>query len=182
MHAVPGPIISPAFVDLMAAYNAEMNRRIYAAAQRLSDHERRLPRGAFWGSIHGTLCHLLWGDRMWMSRFDGWAKPAATVRDSANLFSDFDELHQARVEADEKISAWASRVSEPWLRDDEVWLSGAAGREMRAPRSLLVTHFYNHQTHHRGQAHALITSAGEQTGDTDLFLVVQGLFSAPSSP
>ena len=60
--------VGPAFVRTMAAYNAEMNRRIYTAAQRLPERERRLARGAFWGSIHGTLCHLLWGDRMWMSR------------------------------------------------------------------------------------------------------------------
>jgi uncharacterized damage-inducible protein DinB len=169
---LPGPIISPAFVQVMAAYNAEMNRRVYAAAHRLSDHERRLHRGAFWGTIHGTLCHLLWGDSMWMSRFDGWPKPDVAIKDSASLFSDFDELHKARVEADEKISAWASRISESWLRDDLVWHSAAAGREARASRGLLVTHFFNHQTHHRGQAHAQITAAGEQTGDTDLFLVV----------
>ena len=54
----------------------------------------------------------------------------------------------------------------------QVWFSGSTQREMRMPRGLLVTHFFNHQTHHRGQAHALITAAGEQTGDTDLFLVI----------
>jgi uncharacterized damage-inducible protein DinB len=53
-----------------------------------------------------------------------------------------------------------------------VWFSGAAQREIRAPKRLLVTHFFNHQTHHRGQAHALLTAAGQATGDTDLFLVV----------
>ena len=173
-------MISPAFVDMMAAYNAEMNRRVYAAAARLSDHERRLPRGAFWGTIHGTLCHLLWGDRMWMSRFDGWEKPAVAITDSATLFSDFDELQQARIDADGKISAWAGRVSDAWLADDMVWRSAAAGREMRAPRGLLVTHFFNHQTHHRGQVHALITAAGEKTGDTDLFLVVNSPAAAAS--
>jgi uncharacterized damage-inducible protein DinB len=177
MPEVPEPtisgLISPAFVGMMAAYNAEMNRRVYAAAARLSDDERWLPRGAFWGTIHGTLCHVLWGDRMWMSRFDGWEKPSIAIKDSAALFSDFPGLQQARVEADEKISGWASRVSESWLRDDMIWYSAAANREVRAPRGLLVTHFFNHQTHHRGQAHALITAAGEQTGDTDLFLVVK---------
>ncbi|MCL2428241.1 MAG: hypothetical protein FWD12_03305, partial [Alphaproteobacteria bacterium] len=55
------PMINPTFVETMAAYNAEMNRRVYAAAGRLSDGARRLPRGAFWGTIHGTLCHVLWG-------------------------------------------------------------------------------------------------------------------------
>jgi uncharacterized damage-inducible protein DinB len=71
-------------------------------------------------------------------------------------------------------------VSESWLASDQVWFNGAVGSEMRAPRGLLVAHFFNHQTHHRGQAHALITAAGEKTGDTDLFLVVDAPVSAAS--
>jgi len=65
-------MITATYIRTMAAYNAEMNRRLYCAAARLSDAERRQPRGAFWGSIHGTLTHILWGDQQWMSRFDGW--------------------------------------------------------------------------------------------------------------
>jgi uncharacterized damage-inducible protein DinB len=164
--------VGPEFVRTMAAYNAEMNRRLYAAAARLSDAERRKPRGAFWGSIHGTLCHLLWGDQAWMSRFDNWPKPAVIQKESAGLIADFDELRRLRVEADEKISAWAQRVDEHWLAQELVWFSQSAQKELRNPRGFLVTHFFNHQTHHRGQAHAMITAAGEQTGDTDLFLVV----------
>ena len=108
---------------------------------------------------------------MWMSRFDGWAKPSGTIKDSAHMIAAFDALVIARAEADAKISAWAERLTDDWLRQDLAWFSGAAGRELKMPRDLLVTHFFNHQTHHRGQAHALITAAGEQTGDTDLFIV-----------
>jgi uncharacterized damage-inducible protein DinB len=169
---VTGALVGPAYVRTMAAYNAEMNRRIYAAAQRLSDAERRRSRGAFWGSIHGTLCHLLWGDRIWMSRFDGWPKPALGIKQSADLIADFDELARSRFDADERISGWAGRVDEEWLAQDLVWFSQAANKEMRQPRGLLVTHLFNHQTHHRGQAHAMITACSEQTGDTDLFLLV----------
>ena len=71
-----------------------------------------------------------------------------------------------------RISTWAARIGQPWLDEDLVWFSGAAGREMRMPKRLLVAHFFNHQTHHRGQAHALITAAGQETGDTDLFLLI----------
>ena len=166
------PSVGPGFVRMMAAYNAEMNRRLYAAASRLSDADRRAPRGAFWDSIHGTLSHLLWGDQMWMSRFDGWTKPATGITDSAGMIADFAELQRHRVEADGRISAWADRVSDAWLGQDQTWFSAAANKELRMPRALLVTHFFNHQTHHRGQAHAMITAAGEQTGDTDLFLVI----------
>ena len=61
-------MITPGYVRTMAQYNTEMNRRIYAAAARLTDEQRREDRGLFWKSLHGTLCHLLWGDRQWMSR------------------------------------------------------------------------------------------------------------------
>ncbi len=165
-------LVNPAFVRTMAAYNAEMNRRLYAASARIPDAKRREDRGAFWGSIHGTLCHLLWGDQAWMSRFDDWPKPAVIQKQSATLVEGFDELRRLRVEADGKISDWAGRVTDSWLTEDLVWFSPSVNRELRKPKSLLVTHFFNHQTHHRGQAHALITAAGEQTGDTDLFLVV----------
>ena len=167
-------LVNPAFVRTMAAYNAEMNRRIYAAASRLSDEARRLPRGAFWGSIHGTLCHLLWGDQVWMARFDGWPKPAVRQRESSMLIAEFEELSRARTDADAKISSWAERVTAPWLAEDLAWFSVSVNKEMRQQRSLLVMHFFNHQTHHRGQAHAMITAAGEQTGDTDLRFVSTG--------
>lgn len=166
-------LVNPVFVRTMAAYNAEMNLRLYAAAGRIPDPARREPRGAFWGSLHGTLCHLLWGDQMWMSRFDGWTKPTVIQKQSPTLVDDFDELRRLRVDADEKISAWAGRVTETWLAEDQTWFSASVQKELRSPRSFLVTHFFNHQTHHRGQAHALITACGENTGDTDLFLVVE---------
>src|SRR4051812_14264745 len=105
-------LVNPPFVRTMAAYNAEMNRRLYAAAGRIADAERRRERGTFWGSLHGTLCHLLWGDHMWMSRFDGWEKPSVIQKQSATLIEDFDELRHQRVHADAKISAWAERVTE----------------------------------------------------------------------
>jgi uncharacterized damage-inducible protein DinB len=165
-------MITPAYIRTMAAYNAEMNRRLYAAAARLSDTERKADRGAFWGSIHGTFNHLLWGDRQWMSRFDNWPKPDVAIKQSAGLIDDFGELRAERERADDNISRWAERVDEAWLADDMVWFSGAANREVRAPKRLLVTHFFNHQTHHRGQVHAMLTAAGQETGDTDLFLLV----------
>src|SRR4051794_27039502 len=149
-------MITPAYVRTMATYNAEMNRRLYDAAARLDEAERRASKGAFWGSIHGTLVHVLWGDHQWMSRFDNWPRPATPIKQSDRFVEDFSDLRLARDTADADISAWAMRVDQPWLDEDLVWFSGAAGCEMRMPKRLLVTHFFNHQTHHRGQAHALI--------------------------
>lgn len=165
-------MITSAYVRTMAAYNAEMNRRLYSAASRLSDAERRRDHGAFWGSLHNTLVHILWGDGQWMSRFDGWERPTTPIKESGHMLVDYDELCTKRVAADAKIEDWARRVDETWLNGDMTWFSGAANREVTAPKRLLVTHFFNHQTHHRGQAHALITGAGEKTEDTDLFLVI----------
>src|ERR1700730_13861368 len=164
-------MITPSYVRTMAAYNAELNRRLSEAANRLTDTERRAPHGAFWGSIHGTLVHILWGDSQWMSRFDNWPRPETPIKQSDHFIEDFAELCTARGKADADISRWARKVDDAWLGEDLTWFSGAAGREISAPKGLLVTHFFNHQTHHRGQAHALITAAGEKTEDTDLFLV-----------
>jgi uncharacterized damage-inducible protein DinB len=165
-------MITPDYVRLMAAYNTEMNRRLYAAAAVLTDDERRADRGAFWSSIHGTLVHLYWGDCQWMSRFDGWEKPDVPIKQSARMIEDFDELRARRVRADADIEAWAGRIDGAWLAEDLVWFSGAAQRELRGPKGKLVAHLFNHQTHHRGQAHALLTACGQETGDTDLFLVL----------
>ena len=165
-------MITPAYVRTMAAYNAEMNRRLYEAANRLSEAERRRDRGAFWHSIHGTLGHILWGDTQWMSRFDDWPKPAVGQRQSDHFVEDWTALRAARQTADDDIARWADKVDDAWLDIDMTWFSGSAGREVTAPKRLLVAHFFNHQTHHRGQAHALVTAAGETTDDTDLFLIV----------
>lgn len=165
-------MVSPAWCRMMAAYNAEMNRRLYAAADTLDDATRRADGGAFWGSIHGTLSHLLWGDTTWMSRFDGWKPPGVAMKDSPRLVPDWDALRAARVAADARIADWTGRLDDAWLAGTLTWFSGALGREVTRPHWMLVGHFFNHQTHHRGQAHALITRAGAATGDTDLPWVV----------
>lgn len=165
-------MITPAYATTMAAYNAEMNDRFYAAAAGLSDAERRATRGAFWGSIHATFSHLIWADRMWMSRFDGWAKPPQGLSQSGALFDTFESMAEARKDTDDRLLAWARCLTPDWLEGDLTWFSGAAGREISAPRALLVTHLFNHQTHHRGQIHAMLTAAGATTGDTDLPLIL----------
>jgi len=101
-----------------------------------------------------------------------WPRPANPIKQSDQIVEDWAELHAARNKADADISHWADKVDQAWLDGDMTWFSGAAGREVTAQKRLLVTHFFNHQTHHRGQAHAMITAAGEKTDDTDLFLVI----------
>jgi uncharacterized damage-inducible protein DinB len=165
-------MITPGFVCKLAAYNAEMNRRLYEAAANLDEVERRADRGAFWGSIQGTLSHLVWADRMWMSRFDGGARPPVALPQSAALFNEFAPMRVAREAEDERITAWAGQVTQDWLDGELSWFSGATQSHQVASRALLVIHVFNHQTHHRGQVHALLTRAGQATGATDLFVVV----------
>lgn len=168
-------MITPAYTRMMAAYNAEMNRRFFAAAALLTDAQRRADHGAFWGSVHATLNHLLWADRMWMSRFSDWPRPAQKLAGSTLLHQDFDALLAARVAADAGIAAWAEAIDQAWLDQDLVWFSGVRRSEVRRPRWVVVTHFFNHQTHHRGQVHALLTAQGQATGDTDLPIVLHDL-------
>ena len=165
-------MITPAFVQMMAAYNAEMNRRVFAAAGRMTDAERREDRRLFWGSLHGTLNHLLWGDRVWMCRFANRPEPELHIRQSNQLFADFGELSTERARTDAEISAWAAVVDQAWLDQDLVWVVSGTQRELCRPRMLAVAHFFNHQTHHRGQAHAVLTYFGHGPGDTDLPLVL----------
>lgn len=170
-------MVTLAWVRLMAAYNAEMNRRLYAAADGLAADQLRADRGAFFGSIHGTLSHLMWGDATWTSRFAGWPAPGCGIKDSPGMHPDWARLRAARADLDARIIAWAAAMQPDWPDGTLTWFSGALGREMTRPHWVLVTHFFNHQTHHRGQVHALLTSFGAATGDTDLpFILPEASF------
>ena len=162
-------MISLEYVQILARYNAWQNRSLYGAAQTLTDEARRQDRGAFFGSIHGTLNHILWGDEMWMSRFAGTPRPQApSARESVSQHADWGALCRARAAFDDVITAWAGRLSADWLTGDLSWYSGGSGRQMSRPKWVLVTHFFNHQTHHRGQVHAMLTQAGAKPEPTDL--------------
>lgn len=164
-------MVSRDWVRMMAAYNSEMNRRLYAAAEQVPDADRRALRGAFFGSLHGTLSHLVWGDHAWMARFAGWERMPGGIPGSPHLFETWDALCTARTRADAGIEAWAATLDEAWLAGPLVWVSGS-GAELTKPVWVTVTHFFNHQTHHRGQAHCLLTQAGVKPADTDLPWVV----------
>ena len=96
-------MITPDYIRTMAGYNSEMNRRIYAAAARLTEEQRRADRGLFWKSLHGTLNHLMWADRQWMSRLDGWPPNTVPNPQSPTLIDDFEELRAERAKADARI-------------------------------------------------------------------------------
>ncbi len=165
-------MIDPDYARLMARYNRWQNRSIYAAAGRLDDAQRKAHRGAFFGSIHGTLNHLLWGDKTWMVRFADWpAPPAKTIRESTSMYESWDDLARVRSTFDQDLVAWADRLAPSALAGNITYFSGAAGRNITKPIAVLLVHFFNHQTHHRGQVHAMLTAAGAYPEDTDLFML-----------
>jgi uncharacterized damage-inducible protein DinB len=154
---------------LLAQYNAWMNDKLYAACAPLSDDERKRDRGAFFRSIHGTLNHVLLADSVWMGRFDG--RPFAFKSLDQELFASFDELRARRVEMDERIAAWAGRLTEAALERKLEFTSVFTKRTHAPTLWRVVLHFFNHQTHHRGQLTTLLSQASVDYGVTDLFLM-----------
>jgi uncharacterized damage-inducible protein DinB len=154
--------------EMLAAYNTWVNQRLYDAAAKLPDAEYRRDRGAFFGSLHGTLNHLLLGDIIWMHRFTGEGEEPSKLDDI--LFEDFAALRTARRSEDARIEAYVRGL-------DEARLAGVITyRTTRNPTTIeqeltpLLIHFFNHQTHHRGQAHCLLTAASGEAPSFDLLV------------
>jgi uncharacterized damage-inducible protein DinB len=161
-------MIEVGYAQSMAHYNEWQNRNLYGVANQLSDADRQMERRAFFGSIHKTLSHLLWADRLWMSRFNDAPRPRGSIPESATIYSDWNELARQRQDLDAVIIRWADNLDPDWLRGEHQYFSQSARRDITGPRWLFVTHFFNHQTHHRGQVHCMLTQPGGKPEDTDL--------------
>jgi uncharacterized damage-inducible protein DinB len=166
-------MIDAAYVQRMARYNRWQNQNLYGVADTLPDDERRRERGSFFGSIHKTLSHLLWADRVWMSRFGVGGRLTVGIPQSVDLYPDWDPLKHERAAFDQAIIAWADGLDAAWLTSDLTFFSYGAQREFTKPKWLVVTHLFNHQTHHRGQVHCMLTQAGGRPHDTDLPLMAE---------
>ena len=161
-------MIDPAYVQNMARYNAWQNNQLKEALEPLSPAELTKDRGAFFGSIFATLNHILWGDRMWMARFD--KNVAAPEKDilHTELTPTFGAWTAERFATDGKLVTWAQRTKAVDLLGPLTWYSGMTKTEQTKPLSLCITHLFNHQTHHRGQVHTMMTAAGLQAPVSDL--------------
>lgn len=162
----------------LARYNRWFNERLYAACETLADDERRRDRGAFFGSIHGTLTHLVWADKLWLARFAAQdvafaslppellrLPPSATH--GTPLHEDWNALKAERERLDRAIEGWTAEMPPDFpLRTMRYANTRGVQREHAAWQAL--THFFNHQTHHRGQATTLLMQAGVDPGTTDL--------------
>src|SRR5204862_8236808 len=123
-------------------------RSLYESCAFFPDAERKKRRSAFFGSIHGALNHLMLSDRIWLSRFSGKEVPSTNL--DAILYEDFGELRETRKEEDSRIEAFAARIDEQFLKGTIRYVNNE-DRTLEDPVELLVAHFFNHQTHHRGQ-------------------------------
>ncbi|MCO6381975.1 MAG: DinB family protein [Vannielia sp.] len=161
-------MIGVEWVRMMARYNAWQNEQIMVAVRRLPAPEMTADRGAFFGSILGTLNHIVWGDMRWISRFDGGPEPQTTLKESASYFPTAGAWEAGRFQLDGRIRVWAAGLREIDLVGDLKWYSSDNDAEYRKPVGVCVTQMFNHQTHHRGQVHAMLTSIGVDPGITDL--------------
>jgi len=153
---------------MMAGYNAWCNERIYDVAAQLSDADYRADRGAFFKSVHGTLNHLLVTDRIWLKRFSGQGE--APNRLDAILFENLPELRAAREREDERIVGYIDGLSDADLAGRIRYRTITNPAEIEQPLAPALVHFFNHQTHHRGQAHCLLTGFGLEAPSLDLIL------------
>jgi len=140
---------------MFAGYNGWANERVYNAAAKLSAEEYRADRGAFFKSIHGTLNHILVADRIWMHRFTG--KGEAPARLDAILHENLTSLRSARDREDARISAYIGQLTEEELAATFSYVTITNPKTIAQPLAPALDHFFNHQTHHRGQAHVVLT-------------------------
>jgi uncharacterized damage-inducible protein DinB len=165
-------LIDPAYVRMMARYNAWQNKQLLVALDVMNTEDLPKDRGAFFGSVQSTLNHLLWGDMLWLNRFDPSAPaPDGDPTDSPSLFASFADWRVERLLTDGRISAWANTVTQADLEADLTMFSRAVQAETTARMAMCVPHFFNHQTHHRGQIHAMLTAAGYEAPVSDLFFM-----------
>jgi uncharacterized damage-inducible protein DinB len=152
--------------QLLAEYNHWMNIKLYEVCSGLTEEELRLDRKAFFGSIYMTLNHIMYGDLAFLSRFTG--NPEQVPELGQELVSSFPALRAERETLDIRIIDWASFLDRLWLEKEQTYKSKVDDKIHTVPRWALVTHMFNHQTHHRGQVTTLLTQMGLDIGSTDI--------------
>ena len=149
----------------MAIYNRRANKAIYEACAQLSQEERTRKRPAFFGSIHGTLNHILVGDRIWLDRFAGRTMPSINL--DAILYEGFEDLRGAREAEDARIESFAADLDGTFLAGAFSYVNNS-GKACTDPTAVLVAHLFNHQTHHRGQVHGMLSQTAVPPPSLDL--------------
>ena len=161
-------MITPDYCRLMARYNAWQNGSLTTAACSLDAEARSADRGAFFGSIIRTFNHLYWDDALWLARFSGDERPEDHVPVSLDDPSDWQSFLDLRRARDAEVAAWAKALSPSDFEGALHFYPGGGDTRISKSRALCAVHLFNHQTHHRGQIHAMLTAAGAEPEPTDL--------------
>jgi uncharacterized damage-inducible protein DinB len=151
---------------MMAAYNRWANGRVYEAAADLGEYELNRKTGAFFPTLLRTLNHILVADRIWMKRFTGSGEAPAAL--DTVLFSALPALRIARETEDRRIEGWIEGLSEADLAGRFAYTTVTDMRTVSQRLAPALAHFFNHQTHHRGQAHTILTTLGQPSVQLDL--------------
>jgi uncharacterized damage-inducible protein DinB len=159
-------MITASHSQLMAQYNEWMNSRMYVLCASIPDAELHRDRGAFFRAIYASLNHIAYGDLAFLSRFTG--TPSVVPEPGADLFGTFSLLRAERATLDKRILAWSESLSPAWLAQPLTYTSKIDGKSRTVPKWVLVTHMFNHQTHHRGQVTTLLSQMGLDVGATDI--------------
>ena len=159
-------MIDTAYCQLMADYNQWMNDKLYRACASLPEQELHADKGAFFKSIYLTLNHIAYSDLAFLSRFTG--EPAQVPPIGQDLFGGFQALSVQRQLLDARLCVWSKSLTAEWLAQTLTYVSKVDGQQRTAPHWVLVTHVFNHQTHHRGQLTTILTQQGVDIGSTDL--------------
>ncbi|MDQ0421763.1 putative damage-inducible protein DinB [Peteryoungia aggregata LMG 23059] len=157
--------------QMLAAYNAWANRLLYAAAAELSDEELHKDTGAFFGSTFATLSHIMTADRVWLNRFTGEGPKPKTLDERP--YERFEELRAARGEEDQRIIRYTQDLTPERLESDLTYTPVTTPELITQKLWPALTHFFNHQTHHRGQVHAGLTAMGKPSLALDLIYFVR---------
>lgn len=161
-------MISAEYCRLLAGYNCWQNASLVAAADGLTDAERWLDRGAFFKSIAATLNHLYWADALMLERIEGNERPQDVIKHSLTNPSNWPDFKKLRAQRDMEIVKWAKRLRNTDLGGIVAWYPVDGSTRTEMPKAICVVQLFNHQTHHRGQIHAMLTAAGTDPEPTDL--------------
>ncbi|MEO9782450.1 MAG: DinB family protein [Sedimentitalea sp.] len=164
-------MISSEYCRLMARYNTWQNISLVSAADGLSNADRWKDRGAFFQSIAATLNHLYWADALMLQRIKGNERPEETITHSLTSPSNWDDFKALRSQRNDEIEEWAARLADTELNGTLVWYPGGGSTRIERSTALCAAELFNHETHHRGQVHAMLTAAGAKPEPTDLSIV-----------
>ncbi len=166
-------ILTPEYVLGMARYNGWQNSQLKACMAELDDKALRKNRKAFFGSILGTANHLLLGDQLWLSHLADFAAPEVGADAGVSLCEDAAAWEIERFRTVSALLAWAEKIGAIDLAGQTSWHSAIVGQDFTRPTAQCVMHMFNHQTHHRGQIHAMLTAAGVNAPVSDYIFMPQ---------